>query len=267
MFTETDRKRCDELFDKYYAGRKFCRAQYQELIRSHVFSGHRLLDAGCGRYLEFSKEFSADVQVIGIDLEEHLDTNNRRSPYAIRGDLDTLPFPSGCFDLVISRSVVEHLQNPLQVFREFHRILKPGGKVILSTPNKYDYVSIIASLTPYRWHQFLVNKIFHIPVDDVYPTLYRANTLSSLASHLREAGLQETELRAINHYPAYLMFSPFLFRLGVLYERLTSLHFLRFLRGTLLCVFEKPCLGPPSTSRHSAGQKRPEKRGLSSVKM
>ena len=75
--------------------------------------------------------------------------------------------------------------------------------------------------------------------DDVYPTLYRANTLSKIKQELQSAGLNERELRAINHYPAYLMVSPVLFRLGVLYERLTSLEMFRSLRGALLCVFEK----------------------------
>ncbi len=243
MFSEKDRNKCDKLLDKYYAGRKFSRTLYQELIREHVTPGNRLLDAGCGRYLEFSKEFSNDVQVVGIDLEPALDTHNDSSPFGVRGDLEQLPFPPNSFDLIISRSVVEHLSNPGRVFREFHRILRPGGKVILSTPNKYDYVSILASLTPYRLHRVMVSKILGVSEDDVFPTLYRANTLSTLSKQLTAAGLIETRLDAINHYPAYLMFSPFLFRLGVLYERLTSLHRLRFLRGSILCVFEKEAAG------------------------
>ncbi len=249
MFSEKNREKSDKLFDKYYAGRKFSRTLYQELVRDHVRPGARLLDAGCGRYLEFSKEFSNDVQVVGIDLEPALETRNARSPYGVRGDLERLPFPPNSFDLVISRSVVEHLSNPGQVFREFHRVLRPGGKVILSTPNKYDYVSVIASLTPYRLHRVFVSKILRVSEDDVFPTLYRANTLSSLAKQLRAAGFSQRCLRAVNHYPAYLMFSPLLFRLGVVYERLTSLHSLRFLRGTILCVFEKQAAESDSAAR------------------
>jgi ubiquinone/menaquinone biosynthesis C-methylase UbiE len=239
MFRDSDRRKCEELCYRYYAGRKFSRTRYQETIHSHVRAGDRVLDAGCGHYLEFSRELSSDVQVVGIDLEEKLDTHNKRSPYAVRGDLEHLPFPSDYFNVVISRNVVEHLQDPVRVFREFHRVLKPGGKVIISTPNKWDYVSVIATLTPYRVHRRLVSKIFEVSEDDVFPTLYRANTLSALSGALRDAGFRENELHAVSHYPAYLMFSPVLFRLGVLYEKLTGLHSLRFLRGTLLCVFEK----------------------------
>jgi SAM-dependent methyltransferase len=246
MFTKKDREKCERLLDRYYAGRKFCRTQYQELIQRHVSPGKRLLDAGCGRYLEFSRELAGDVQVVGIDLETRLDTLNRQSPYGVRGDLERLPFPSDYFDLVISRSVIEHLPDPPAVFREFHRVLKPGGKVILSTPNRWDYVSVVASITPYSWHRKMVSRVVDgVDEDDVYPTLYRANTLSRLGKELRKAGFEERELRAINHYPVYLMFSPVLFRLGILYERLTSLEPLRFLRGTLLCVFEKRAQAAP----------------------
>ena len=209
------------------------------MIEQHVVPGGRLLDAGCGRDLEFSREFASDVQVIGLDLEEKLDTRNQASPFALRGDLERLPFPENYFDLIISRSVVEHLRNPLAVFREFERVLRPGGRIVISTPNKYDYVSIVAALTPYQWHRSMVSKMTGVKEDDVFPTLYRANSLSSLGRQMREAGLTKRVLKAINHYPSYLMFSPVLFRIGMLYEKLTSFACFENLRGTILCVFEK----------------------------
>jgi ubiquinone/menaquinone biosynthesis C-methylase UbiE len=239
MFRDSDRKKCQQLFDKQYAGRKFSRGQYQEPIRQHVSPGTGLLDAACGRYLEFSRDLSDTVQVVGIDLEEQLDTRNGRSPYAIRGDLEHLLFPSNYFDVVISRSVVEHLTDPPRVFREFHRVLKPGGKVILSTPKKWDYISVAARLTPYIWHRALVSKMLGVSEDDVFPKLYRANTLSKLGRELQAAGFKAQTLKAVGHYPAYLMFSPMLFRIGMLYERLVAFNSFRHLRGTLLCVFEK----------------------------
>ena len=239
MFSLRDRQKCEELFKKYYQGRTFYDAKYRALIREHVQAGQRILDAGCGRYLRFSKELADSCEVVGIDLEAPLETTNSGSPYGVCGDLSHLPFRSECFDLVISRSVVEHLEDPSRVFREFSRILRSGGKVVIVTPNKYDYVSLVAAVTPHKFHQFLVSRIFRVPTDDVFPTLYRANTMSSIRKALTAAGLIEKHLDTVNHYPAYLMFSPILFRLGVCYERLTSLRPFRSLRGSILCVFEK----------------------------
>jgi len=239
MFRTKDRQKCLQIFEKHYRGRKFHDALYRELIEKYLRPGQRLLDAGCGRYMKFCKEFSSLGRVVGIDLESSLDTDNQGNPFGVRGDLSQLPVPSGYFDMVISRSVVEHLEDPARVFREFWRVLKPGGKVVIITPNKYDYVSLIAAVTPYRIHRLLVSKIFQVSEDDVFPTLYRANTLSSMQKAMLAAGFVVRELGTINHYPAYLMFSPMLFRLGILYERLTSLKLLRSLRGSILCVFEK----------------------------
>ena len=84
-----------------------------------------------------------------------------------------------------------------------------------------------------------MSRIFQVSEDDVFPTLYRANTLSRIRGAFASAGFVPKELGTINHYPAYLMFSPVLFRLGVLYERITSLAVFRSLRGSILCVFEK----------------------------
>jgi ubiquinone/menaquinone biosynthesis C-methylase UbiE len=258
MFTAKDRQKCEELYDKYYSGRKFYDSLYRDLIQKHLKPGQRILDAGCGRYLKFCKDLTDRCWVVGIDLETELETRNDSIPFGVRGDIGQLPFPAESFDMVISRSVVEHLSDPSQVFREFSRVLRPGGKVVIITPNKYDYVSIIAAVTPYKLHRSLVSRIFQVSEDDVFPTLYRANTLSAIRKAFAAAGFVARELDTINHYPAYLMFSPVLFRLGVLYERMTSLKMFRSLRGSILCVFEKT---PAPVSVRTAEPVRSERIG------
>src|SRR5690242_12747400 len=118
MFTKKDRAKCEQLYDKYYAGRQFHDSLYRDLIQKHLVPGSRVLDAGCGRYLRFSHELSDRATVVGIDLDSVLETNNASAPFAVRGDVGRLPFPSGYFDMVISRSVIEHLADPGQVFAE-----------------------------------------------------------------------------------------------------------------------------------------------------
>jgi hypothetical protein len=100
--------------------------------------------------------------------------------------------------------------------------------------------------------------------DDVFPTPYRANTMSSMRKLLRSAGMAEVNLQMLNHYPAYLMFSPVLFRLGVMYERITGLRMFQGLRGSILCVFEKP-LASPHEIRETAERAEPVHRSASQV--
>jgi 2-polyprenyl-3-methyl-5-hydroxy-6-metoxy-1,4-benzoquinol methylase len=55
----------------------------------------------------------------------------------IQADLNyPLSEPDGFFDTILSIEVIEHLENPRAVFREFHRLLGPGGRLILTTPNQ-----------------------------------------------------------------------------------------------------------------------------------
>jgi SAM-dependent methyltransferase len=129
----------------------------------------------------------------------------------------------------------------VRVFREFHRILRPGGTVIVQTPNRWDYVSVIAAMTPHAVHQWVIPRITSRAAVDVFPTFYRANTRGSLTRAMEAGGFAVGETTLFNQYPAYLMFSPILFRLGVLWERVTSRHrALEALRGWILVVAEKP---------------------------
>jgi SAM-dependent methyltransferase len=53
-------------------------------------------------------------------------------------DLADMPMDSGQYDLVFCSQTLEHIKNPIQVLREFHRVLKPGGQAWLSAPFFYE---------------------------------------------------------------------------------------------------------------------------------
>ena len=74
MFTVKDRQKCEDIYRKYYSGRKFHDSLYRDLIQKYLMPGQRVLDAGCGRYLRFCKELSSQANVVGIDLETVLET-------------------------------------------------------------------------------------------------------------------------------------------------------------------------------------------------
>lgn len=74
-------------------------------------------------------------QVIGIDFNARpLPVAQARALITSQGSGDALPFPSDTFDLVALLDTVEHIPNELGVFREVHRVLKPGGKVMITVP-------------------------------------------------------------------------------------------------------------------------------------
>ncbi|HEY4989092.1 MAG TPA: methyltransferase domain-containing protein [Opitutaceae bacterium] len=67
----------------------------------------------------------------------------------LRADLnDPVRLPAGSFDTIVSTEVIEHLESPRAVFREFHRLLRPNGLLVLTTPNQESlrsYCALIGS--------------------------------------------------------------------------------------------------------------------------
>lgn len=97
----------------------------------------RLLDIGCstGVFLNMAK--AAGWKVLGLDLNEDVVESAKRE-YGIDakvGTLDSMKFPSGHFSAVTLFDSIEHMGNPGNVLTEIYRILRPGGLLLLTTPN------------------------------------------------------------------------------------------------------------------------------------
>jgi SAM-dependent methyltransferase len=136
--------------------------------------------------------------------------------------------------------VIEHVEDPRAVYKEMHRVLKPGGHAIFLTANLWDYVSLIACLVPNRFHGWVVQKTEGRPPEDTFPTRYRTNTRSAISRYSREAGLAVDSLEYLGQYPNMFMFNGTLFLLGTLYEKmLAKVDSLAFLRGWILADLRK----------------------------
>jgi 2-polyprenyl-3-methyl-5-hydroxy-6-metoxy-1,4-benzoquinol methylase len=97
---------------------------------------------------------------------------------------DQLRYEAASFDLVVAAEVIEHLENPRAVCRELYRLLRPEGRVLLSTPNNESWRAIFALLV--RGH-----FVFFGPTS--YPAHITALTRLDLLRALTEAGFTEIE--------------------------------------------------------------------------
>ena len=137
------------------------------------------------------------------------------------GSGESIPFGNATFDLVFANNVLEHLPEPNHVFREVHRVLKPGGMFVIKTPNQFHYVAIFAHLSPLRLHKW-VNRLRGRSESDTYPTKYRANSSAALRRLGAGTGFKVVEMNFIEGRPEYLrLFWP-AYLVGVLYERLVN---------------------------------------------
>ena len=117
------------------------RAEWVERTLGRIPRGARLLDAGAGEqryrphcaHLEYvSQDFARyDGQGDGAGLQTKKWDQSRLDLVC---DITAIPEPAGSFDAVLCTEVFEHLPDPLAALREFARLLKPGGHLVLTAP-------------------------------------------------------------------------------------------------------------------------------------
>ncbi len=96
----------------------------------------RVLENGCGvgMYLQHLAPFAGSLIGLEFDLERASEAH-ALVPGVSNAACEQLPFPSASFDVVLSHEVLEHVSNDRLAVEEMVRVLKPGGMIVLFTPN------------------------------------------------------------------------------------------------------------------------------------
>lgn len=105
--------------------------------RFGINSDTTLLELGCGRCETLNAFSHIGLSAYGVDSSEKARTYASKSVsdvYVSDLENETLPFDSEKFDVVFSKSVIEHISNPTHLMKEISRILKPNGLLIILTP-------------------------------------------------------------------------------------------------------------------------------------
>lgn len=113
-------------------------------IGSRHKGGGVLLDVGCGRgelWPQVAKRFASYV---GADVVRYEGFPSEGSFHKIDLDAGRVSLPDGCADMVVAVETIEHLENPRAFVRELTRLVKPGGWLLLTTPNQ---LSLLSKLT------------------------------------------------------------------------------------------------------------------------
>lgn len=164
---------------KYFSGQENPYRTFEKTVDSLLRPTHTLLDAGCGRTAPVLSKFRGRAaRLIGIDLVDFNETIPDLELYKV--DLAHIPIPDGTVNIIMARSVIEHIEDPEAVYQEFYRVFKSGGYLIFLTTNLWDYASLVAWLVPNRWHPWIVSKTEGRQEQDVFPIQYKNNTYRSV---------------------------------------------------------------------------------------
>jgi 2-polyprenyl-3-methyl-5-hydroxy-6-metoxy-1,4-benzoquinol methylase len=123
---------------------------------TQLVEGGTVLDAGCGTGYGTEILAAAAERVVGIDISQeaidyaHSHYEQSSSEFSV-GDLRALPFEEDTFDLVVSFEVIEHIEEQQLVISELHRVLRPKGVLVISSPNR----AVYPSGNPHHIHEYL----------------------------------------------------------------------------------------------------------------
>lgn len=125
-----------------------------EFVFKHLKDGIRILDIGCGTGYG-SDLLSKKFEVVALDKNvEAILFAKKHYPNGAKflvGDATDLSFKSESFDCVCSFEVIEHIKDVCKMLSEVKRILKKGGKFVMSTPRKKDRSSV---RSPYHLREY-----------------------------------------------------------------------------------------------------------------
>lgn len=114
-----------------------CSLRFRRIIK-HVPEDSKILDVGCGYRGKLLYKVRNKISAgFGLDISVNRKLHDGKIAL-IKHDLSQpLPFENNSFDAVTSLANLEHLENPDNILREIHRVLKPGGILLLTTPSTF----------------------------------------------------------------------------------------------------------------------------------
>jgi methionine biosynthesis protein MetW len=230
-----------DYYDRYWSAPRTPRYEPEPELRALLVehaAGARVLDVGCGAANGYAPEVaSRAASYVGVDVSERAVALARERGLDARvvEDAARLPFADASVDVAICVEVLEHLFRPDHAVAEARRVLRPGGRLVVSAPNAAYWRLRLFALRG-TWHPHGDALALEQPWRDPHIRFF---TLATLERLLRAAGFRQVSAGAHGgRFLDHLTTRPSAFGRGRLYpvaeRRLPSL-----LGATLHAVAER----------------------------
>lgn len=133
---------------------------HRYILARALLNGATVVDLASGEGYGAAWISEVAESVTGIDIDEasvlhaRAQYNRRDNLNFVLGNIQSLPFASSCVDAVTCFEAIEHVENPRAMVEEVARILRPGGLMLVSTPNKAVYSDQRDYNNEYHVHEF-----------------------------------------------------------------------------------------------------------------
>lgn len=210
--------RMTEVYDPPMTARHFLEDDRYGNVMAAVAEGppvQHILDAACGNGWLASLYRADRHTVVGLDIADaNLSRMQALGIQAIKHNLDQpLPFADASFDTVVCSEILEHVFRPDLVLQEAWRVLKPGGRVILTVPNLHGLRNrldmLLGKRTPFiefRIYEDTTDQLSHVGVQHI-----RHYSFTGMTSILRTLGFEHIRSRGqsfhLNATPPFMLLS------------------------------------------------------------
>lgn len=160
-----------------------------------IAPGSRLLDVGCGSGEHMIRYVGRCAFIAGIDysrtmlnIAESALTKTGRNNWELRtADAASLPYPDESFDALMAMGLLDYVPDAQKVLREFARVLRPGGQMVVSIPKDPSLFSLLRT----RFGNWIKRHVFQLP------PVGNAQTRASLEELISSVGLRLKTARPI----------------------------------------------------------------------
>lgn len=124
-------------------------------------AGKKVLDVGCGNAYGTVLMAEVAAEITGLDYDQSTVDANRARYSAVKnlsfqqGVIPPIPFPDNSFDVVTAFQFIEHIHPRKEFIKECLRVVRPGGKVLITTPN----VKMSLARNPFHVHEYTFDEM------------------------------------------------------------------------------------------------------------
>jgi 2-polyprenyl-3-methyl-5-hydroxy-6-metoxy-1,4-benzoquinol methylase len=179
---------------------------HQRLFKAYVIAADyvngNLLEVGCGEGRGISLILPRVAQYTAVDkIEPVIQELAIRYPAGKFISMNIPPLtglPDNQYDTVISFQVIEHIQNDKLFLKELHRVLKPGGVALLTTPNRS------MSLTRNPWH---IREYLSHELKDLAQTVFRETEIKGITGNAKVMAYYEQNKQSVKRFTRFDIFN------------------------------------------------------------